>query len=98
MEVKDWNNVSIINEALEQVKNEGTGVQFSLPQVIKIIELTRDSLTAPEEDKEEKCIDIDFNGNLLTRVKIKNNRLEFTDAMNGFGDPVDVSKIEFRKV
>lgn len=38
--------------------------------------------------------DIDFNGNLKTRILIKNDgQIDVLECMNGYGDRIDISDI-----
>ena len=43
----------------------------------------------------DNYFDVDFGGHLLARMVIKDGFLHVTDAMNGFGHPVDVNKVKF---
>ncbi len=39
--------------------------------------------------------EIDFGGNLKAQMIIEDGKLKVTAAMNGWGDPVDVSAVRF---
>ena len=39
--------------------------------------------------------EVDFGGHLKARMIIEDGKLRVTDAMNGWGDPVDVSTVRF---
>jgi len=39
--------------------------------------------------------EIDFGGHLKAQMIIEDGKLKVTDAMNGWGDPVDISTVRF---
>lgn len=49
----------------------------------------------PDHEAElvEKTYQIDFNGNVLTSIKVVDNKIEILGAMNGYGNGINVSDI-----
>lgn len=46
-----------------------------------------------------RIYDIDFNGNLKTRILIKNDgQIEVLECINGYGDRIDISYITIEHV
>ncbi len=47
--------------------------------------------------KEINRIEVDFNGNLLALLEIKNNEIIVLAAINGWGDKIDLDKIKINQ-
>ena len=60
-------------------------------------EVHNDSEVAPKQEQEEKDFQIDFNGNVLAGIKIKNNTPEVYGAMNGYGHGIRISDIKIEE-
>lgn len=46
-------------------------------------------------DASDSHFEVDFGGHLKAQMIIENGKLKVTAAMNGWGDPVDVSTVRF---
>jgi len=51
-----------------------------------------------ENNEQQPAFDINFDGQVLARIIIKDGKPEVTMAMNGYGDAIDVSKIRITEV
>ncbi len=62
-------------------------------------EVTLKLMEAYHEDK-TRCseFEIDFNGNVHTRLKFIEGKLSVTGAMNGYGDAIEIDKIKITEL
>ena len=54
----------------------------------------KEIMGATFEDEKVEIFDIDFGGNCMARMEIKNGKFKFTDAMNGGGFPIPIENIK----
>ena len=54
----------------------------------------------PDHEAElvEKTYQIDFNGNVLTSIKVVDNKIEILGAINGYGNGINVSDIKIEEI
>lgn len=56
---------------------------------------TRESQQLNIADVGGSYFEVDFGGHLKAQMIIENGKMKVTDAVNGWGDPVDVSTVRF---
>ena len=54
----------------------------------------KEIMGATFEDEKVEIFDIDFGGNCMARMEIKNGKFKFTDAMNGGGYSIAIEDIK----
>lgn len=59
--------------------------ELTYPEFIKLFE--------GGEGENENIYDVDFGGNVMARIKIVDNKIEVTNAMNGYGNGIPLSEI-----
>ncbi len=81
-------------KSAEWVKIQDKELIIKLKNDIKVLDLmVRKSI---EHNKEVKVFEIDFSGQIKTKIEVKDNKIKVIAAMNGYADSIDLDSIKIK--